>query len=304
MSKPPRPDGLVEPISQDAAVTKDLTPPGRKGEYLLVQSALPKTNIQNIGVLLLVPDTNRLYCRFRRDFEDFAGDEAEWFKELPEHIMQMAKELGAQKCLEWMESTLSNTLQISSRKDLTIQGDAVATVDRLYVAHIRPKVLQFRTHLPQYSLEAAAGRFGRQMAVEPEGWVEVDTDLPLTDDMFVAHVEGHSMEPRIPDASLCAFGSKIGGSWDGKVLLIEDYSESGESRYTVKLCKLSKIVDRNKQGDTAWLHQPVSLESINPAYKPWEVGSAEKIEPIGEFLFVVGHAPSEQVKSQSKATSL
>ena len=286
MLKPPMPDGLVDSMSPDAA-KKDLTPPRRKGEYLLVQSDLPNANLQNIGVLLLDTDSDRLYGRFRRDFEEFAGDETDWFKELPEYIVQMAKQLGAQKCLEWMESTLSNALQISTRRTVSIEGDALATMDRLYAAHIRPKVLQFRTHLPQYSLEAAAGRFGRQMEVEPEGWVEVRTDLPLTEDMFVVHVEGHSMEPTIPDASLCAFRSQISGSWDGKALLLEDYGESGGSRHTVKLCHLSKSKDPNRPSDIAWLHHRWTLQSMNPAYESWEVASAERIRPLGEFLFVV-----------------
>jgi hypothetical protein len=280
--KPHNPSDSVECVSQKPTYGKDGV-----GDYLLLQVELPSANSQNIGILLLDTDSDRLYCRFRRDFEEFAGDEADWFKEVPEYIVQMAKELGGQKCLEWMESTLSHTLRISKRKRVPIQKSATTTVDVLYAKNIRPKVLRFRTHLPQYSLEAAAGKFGRQMSIEPEGWVEVRTDLPLTDDMFVVHVEGHSMEPTIPDASLCAFRSMISGSWDGKVLLLEDYGESGGSRHTVKLCHLSKSADPNGQDDIAWLHHRVTLESTNPVYESWDVASAEKIRPLGEFLFVV-----------------
>jgi hypothetical protein len=282
MMKPRNPGDSVERVSQKAASRISGI-----GNYLLLQAALPNAKLQNIGVLLLELDSDRLYCRFRRDFEEFAGNEADWFRELPEYILQMATELGGHKCLEWMESTLSNTLRISERKRVLIQKGSTATVDVLYAKHVRPKVLRFRTHLPQYSLEAAAGKFGRQMNVEPEGWVEVRTDLPLTQDMFVVHVEGHSMEPTIPDASLCVFRSTISGSWEGKVLLLEDYGESGGSRHTVKLCRLSKSVDPNGQGDLAWLHHRMTLESTNPAYEPWDVASAEKIRPLGEFLFVV-----------------
>jgi hypothetical protein len=256
--KPHNPGNSVERVSQKAASRMDGI-----GDYLLVQAELPSANRQNIGILLLDTDSDRLYCRFRRDFEEFAGNEADWFKELPEYILQMANELGGQKCLEWMESTLSNTLRISKRKRVPIQKSATTTVDVLYAKHIRPKVLRFRTHLPQYSLEAAAGKFGRQMNVEPEGWVEVRTDFPLTEDMFVAHVEGHSMEPTIPDASLSVFRSMISGSWEGKVLLLEDYGESGGSRHTVRLCRLSESVDPNGQGNMAWLHHRMTLVSTN-----------------------------------------
>jgi hypothetical protein len=75
-----------------------------EGEYLLLQAALGNTDCQNIGVLLFDPNSDTLYCRFRGDLDEFAGDEADWFKELPEHIPQIADELGGSKCLEWLES--------------------------------------------------------------------------------------------------------------------------------------------------------------------------------------------------------
>jgi hypothetical protein len=259
----------------------------RTGAYWLVLAALPIVNSQAIGVLLLDFNSNRLHCRFRRDFAEFAGDEADWFRELTDFILQIANELGAAHCVALLESTLSNAVRISASKRIPIGARAATTVDELYAKHIRPSILPFRTHLPQYSLEAAAGKFGKQMCVEPQGWVEVRTDIPLSDEMFVIHVTGHSMEPLIPDASLCAFRSQTSVAWDGKVLLFERYGESGGNRYTVKLCHLSKTVDLNNERDEAWLHQRVILESINPDYKSWEVASAEKVHAIGEFLFVV-----------------
>jgi hypothetical protein len=147
-------------------------------------------------------------------------------------------------------------------------------------------ILKFRTHLPQYSLEAAAGKFGRQqMSIQPEGWVEVDTNLDLTDDMFVIHVNGKSMEPRILDGSRCAFTTRIGPLIDGKVLLIEQYGEPGGSRYTVKLCRISETADPNHTGDLNRIHPQVILESINPAYKPLDNNG--NIRALAEFLFVV-----------------
>ena len=253
----------------------------------MVQAALPNTNLHNIGVLLIDVGSNQLYCRFRRAFEEFAGDEADWFKDLPDDISQSADELGAEKCVEWLESTLSNAVRVSPRKRVLIEDYAATTVNRLYAKLIRLKVLPFRTHLPQYTLEAAAGRFGKQMVVEPQGWVEVRTDMQLTDDMFVAHVYGHSMEPNIPDVCLCAFRSKIVDSEEGKVLLIEQCNESGGGRCTIKVVHVSRAVDPNQEGDQAWLHQRMTLESINRDYRSWDVASAEKIRILGEFLFVV-----------------
>jgi len=261
--------------------------PSFKAVYQVVQAVLPDAKLENIGILLRTPP-DRLYSRFRRDCEEFSVGQGSSLKQLAEKTSEKGNRLGAEKCLEWLRSAYPSTLRISRQKSVVVHGYAGKTLDELYERHIRPEILPFRTHLPQYSLEAAAGKFGRQIPVEPEGWIEVHTDVPLTDDMFVVHVEGHSMEPQIPDASLCAFRSKLSGSWDGKTLLIEQYGESGGSRYTVKRCHVSDAVDPNKESDKDWLHQRMTLESINPDYESWDVASAGKIRPLGEFLFVVG----------------
>jgi hypothetical protein len=256
------------------------------GEYLLLQAALPDAEVENIGILLHDPDADRLHSRFRRDFEALAGDEAEWFENLADEVSARSQELGGQNCLEWMESTLSQALRISPRFNVSVDN-YYQTATRLYLKYIRPTILRFRTHLPQYSLEAAAGKFGEQMQVEPEGWVEVWPEIPLTEDMFVTHIKGHSMEPAIPSGSLAAFKGEINNIHDGKVVLVEQYGEAGGNRYTIKRYRTSTNPDPDKQGDEAWLHERVTLESNNADYLSWDVASAGKIRILGEFLFVV-----------------
>jgi hypothetical protein len=168
-----------------------------------------------------------------------------------------------------------------------------AGVERVDRASLRgravPKALHFRTHLPLYSLAAAAGKFGEQQTeVNPEGWVEVPPGpIRITQDMFVTHIEGGSMEPTIPDGSLCAFRSNVSAAYDGKILLMEDYNEVGGNRYAVKRYRASINADPNTQGDQAWLHERITLESVNPDYAPWDIASAQKVNVIGEFAFVV-----------------
>ena len=139
-----------------------------------------------------------------------------------------------------------------------------------------PKLLHFRTHLPVYSLTVAAGVFGEQQTdVSPEGWVGVPAShVFLTSDMFVTHITGRSMEPIIPNGSLCAFRSQVTGPWEGKTVLIEDYSKVGGNRYAVKRYHASG--------------QRIILESINPAYRPIEIPAGRKINIIGEFAFTLG----------------
>jgi len=100
------------------------------------------------------------------------------------------------------------------------------------------------------------------------------------------------MEPLIPDGSLCVFrgeltGSRDLGSSDGKVVLVEHYGEAGGNRYTVKRYCTSKNPDPNREGDAAWLHERITLESLNPDYKSFDVPSSATVLVLGEFLFVV-----------------
>jgi hypothetical protein len=112
------------------------------------------------------------------------------------------------------------------------------------------KVLHFRTHIPLYNLEAAAGKFGeQQLEVEPEGWVEVTKGhIRITRDMFATHIKGDSMEPMIQDGSVCAFRSDVCAPYNGKILLMEDYSEVGGNRYAVKRYRASNKCRPQQRG--------------------------------------------------------
>jgi len=59
--------------------------------------------------------------------------------------------------------------------------------------------------------------------VEEEGWVRAPSKLRLTLDMFVGRMVGRSMEPRIPDGSLCVFRAGVVGSWQVKLLLADEW---------------------------------------------------------------------------------
>jgi SOS-response transcriptional repressor LexA len=257
-----------------------------QGEYLLAQAALPGTAVENIGILLLDSGTDQLHSRFRRDCQEFAGEEADWFETLEDDLVVKSQELGGSKCLEWMESTLSHVLRLSYRSRVAVELYA-ETTKRLYLEYVHPKVLPFRTHLPVFSLEAAAGKFGKQMHVEPEGWVEVWPQLGLSDDMFVTHLKGHSMEPAIPNGSLCAIRGYQTGSYDGKVALLEYHEKTGGNRYTLQRYGTSANTDPNTEGDADWLHERITLKPLNRKFKSWEIPSAEDVSILGEFLFVV-----------------
>jgi len=254
----------------------------RAGEYALLQLALPGKPPDTVGVLLLDGEQDRLFVRLRRDWEELVDPEdLELFSDLEDGIAAQVNEAGAASMLAHLEDRLSNVLLISEREKVLVDSFE-ASLTRLYKRHVAPIVLPFRTHLPQYSLRAAAGKFGESMEVEPEDWLEAPADLRLTDDMFVAHVVGRSMEPRIPDGSLCAFRGNVVGSRNGKLVLVMHHGEAGENRFTVKRYRSTKT-----QSDEGWVHDRITLEPLNPEYEAWDLEAESPIKVIGEFLRVL-----------------
>jgi len=254
----------------------------RRAECVYVQIALPGEPVRNAGVLLLDPETDRLYLRFRRDWAHIAPEEdAEVLEALGADLEAKAAEMGGGRLLEWLESDASNTLRVTPREGMPV-GSFEARLDRLYTRHVAPTVLPFETHLPRYSFRAAAGRFGEEMEVEPEEWEEAPAGLRLTADLFVGHVVGHSMEPRIPSGSLCVFRANVTGSRNNRLLLVENYGlpEHG-GRYTIKRYRSTKVQD--EQG---WRHQKIVLEPLNPDYEAWELDEGA-FRVIAEFVRVL-----------------
>src|SRR5208337_5159854 len=110
------------------------------------------------------------------------------------------------------------------------------------------------------TLRAAAGKFGADEEVEAEDWVRAPEGLRLTEGMFVVHVVGRSMEPRIPDGSLNIFRGPVVGSRQGKIVLVELIG--AHEKFTVKRYT-SKIARAGHDEDDEWEHQWIRLEPLN-----------------------------------------
>lgn len=253
----------------------------RTGECVFLQVALPGRPVENAGVLLLDPETDQVHLRLRRDWDVIAGeDEVEVLELLADDLAAKARETGGRALLGYLSENLSHLLRVTDAETVQL-SDFDARLNRLYQQHVAPSVLAFRTHLPLYSVRAAAGQFGGEMEAEPEGWVETPEGLRLAPDMFVAHITGHSMEPQIPDGSLCVFRRNPQGSRTGKWLLIENYSEGSTGRYTIKRYKSEK-----RFTEDGWEHTRIVLEPLNPAYDAWELEPGQ-FQVIGEFIRVM-----------------
>ena len=256
----------------------------REGTYVLLEAALPQRTPQAIGVLLMDAAGDRAWVRMRRRYDDLAEpDDAEVLEALEEDIRGRVAEMGAGPYLAWLEDILSNALRVSERQTVAVDS-FTRVLDRLYTEHVEAlEVKPFETHVPLYSLRAAAGRLGEDMESAEEDWVRAPEGLRLGPDLFVAHVLGRSMEPRIPDGSLNLFRFHPAGSRQGKILLIQRFGVLDDTaRYTVKRYTSQKV----HSGEDEWRHERIRLEPLNPEFEAWDV-EPQDFAVVAEWLRVI-----------------
>jgi SOS-response transcriptional repressor LexA len=188
-------------------------------------------------------------------------------------------------------------LRVSDRKEVAVEGastgDFERALGRLYREHVRSNVLEFVTHLPRYSLAVAAGKFLDNQEIEAEGWEEAPPGLKLSPRMFVARIAGRSMQPRIPDGSLCIFREGVVGSREGKLVLVEALGRGANDRYTVKRYHSVKTQASDEAADEAstdktWTHARITLQPLNPEFESWDLEPEDdRFRIIAEFVRVL-----------------
>ena len=220
----------------------------------------------------------------RRDWEILAPSESEVLSALEADLADKAHEMGAANLMAWLSETLSNTLQIGEPREVLVE-DFERALGRLYREHVSSNVQPFVTHLPRYSLAVAAGKFLENREVSEDGWEEAPARLRLTPEMFVARIVGRSMEPRIPDGSLCIFRSgTVVGSRQGRLVLVERLGGGLNDRYTVKRYHSEKRLDPEGRP----VHERIRLEPLNPEFEAWDLDPEEdRFRIMAEFVEVL-----------------
>lgn len=256
----------------------------REGVYALLAVSLPGRAPANAGVLLLDPASGRGWVRFRERFDDIADPEdAEVLEAMEEHFREAMAEAGAEGWLRSLEDCASNTVRVSERRTVAVDAFTRA-LDRIFSENVAPvAALRYRTHLPLYSMRAAAGFVGEEMAPAEEDWVRAPEGMRLDRDLIVVHVVGRSMEPRIPDGSLNIFRLNPVGSRQGKILLIQRRGVFDETAgCTVKRYTSVKV----RTGEDEWRHERIRLEPLNPEFEAWDV-DPEGFAVVGEWLRMI-----------------
>jgi len=235
------------------------------------------------GVLLVDPAMNVLHVRLRRDWDTVAPEEAEVLDALQDDLETKGAEMGAARLIASLEDSLSNALRMSEPKQVIVENFDRATA-RLYRQHVEAAARPYVTHLPRYTLAVAAGKFLDNEEITEEGWEEAPVGMRLALGMFVARIVGRSMEPRIPDGSLCIFRSGVTGSRQGRLVLVEHMGGGTNDRYTEK----RYFSDKRQREDGSWDHAVIRLEPLNPEFEAWELNPEEdRFRVIAEFVEVL-----------------
>lgn len=253
-------------------------------EYVLLHADLPGRLAEPVGVLLKDSKRNELYIRLRRDWDEFAEeDDAEVLSALEDDLNFKAREMGAAGVFDWLEADASNVLRVGEREAVK-SLDFEKTLNRLYRENIPVRVKQFLTHLPVYTLSVAAGPFlTNPDDIHADEWMEIPEDLRLDERMFIARIQGHSMEPRIPNGALCVFRRGVVGSRKDRLVLVRNTELADDNQYTVKRYKSEK-----RETEEGFQHTRIRLESLNPAYPSWDLDEdEEKYEIVAEFVRVL-----------------
>ena len=171
-----------------------------------------------------------------------------------------------------------DAFQTGSEADAASDGTAKVVPFRPRTVEPAPED-RYVTCVPLVPLRAAAGGFSDPQYIEDDEfeWVAVESRHRLRKGIFVAQVVGKSMEPAIRDGGWCLFRAPVGGTRQGKIVLVQlrdaTDPETGQ-RYTVKRYKSQKA----QLGDS-WRHEQITLDPVNPDFEPIVLTGADE----GEF---------------------
>ncbi|MDI6046817.1 DNA/RNA helicase domain-containing protein [Flavobacterium yafengii] len=115
--------------------------------------------------------------------------------------------------------------------------------------------------VPLLNISAAAGSFSDLQVHSDFEWIELPFNTSVKEGYFVCKVVGESMNKVIPNGSYCLFQKDIGGSREGKIVLVESTDIQDldfGSGYTVKEYHSKKNISAE-----SWLHESITLKPLS-----------------------------------------
>ncbi|MDI5898754.1 DNA/RNA helicase domain-containing protein [Flavobacterium yafengii] len=115
--------------------------------------------------------------------------------------------------------------------------------------------------VPLLNISAAAGSFSDLQVHSDFEWIELPFNTSVKEGYFVCKIVGESMNKVIPNGSYCLFQKDIGGSREGKIVLVESTDIQDldfGSGYTVKEYHSKKNISAE-----SWLHESITLKPLS-----------------------------------------
>jgi hypothetical protein len=252
--------------------------------WRLLELAQPGRPVTPVGLVLLAGGELHVRLLGSDSFPGLEEQEVDLLDGLAADLESKAKTMGGQWTLDSMDQW-SGFLRTGDCSEFTCRGSVSRAANRLFDEYVDREVRPFVTHVPVMQLRAAARKFGESMDANQAGddWMRVAPGMRLEPGMFAAEVVGRSMEPLIPDGSLCLFRSNITGSRQGRRLLIEQFDETDfAARYTVK--KYTSVKRQSEDGE--WEHERIRLEPLNREFPAFDLGP-DQFRVIAEFVEVL-----------------
>ena len=215
---------------------------------------------------------------------------AERMDQNEEIFVRLMNDTSFQKIVTaWMASEAYRRLRSDDVRGGSESAEPVPLPPRLPMVEPRPSERNLAC-VPLVPLKAAAGAFSDPQRIDEDdfAWVAVETTRRLRRGMFVAQVVGKSMEPTISGGAYCLFAAPVGGSRQGKTVLVQMRDaadpENG-ARYTVKRYESEKAGD----GDS-WRHAKITLRPLNPDFEPIVLTGADEqsLQVVAEAVEVLG----------------
>jgi superfamily II DNA or RNA helicase/SOS-response transcriptional repressor LexA len=145
-------------------------------------------------------------------------------------------------------------------------------------------------YIPFYDFYAAAGSFSEMQENKDFTMLKVPEQYPAEQKYFACRVIGESMNRRIENNSICLFKESIGGSRNGKIVLVENYGKNDEdysSSFTVKTYASEKRVS----DDGGWEHSAIVLKPNSTEARFKDIilheEDCENMRVVGEFITVL-----------------
>ena len=195
-----------------------------------------------------------------------------------------------------MEFKLRNTVQDSLYIYLT--GEEIVEVKKkpttLKVVSTAPseEIIDDKEQnvIPFYDFYAAAGSFSDMQENKDFKMLEVPEQYSTEQKYFACRVIGESMNRRIKNNSICIFRESLGGSRNGKIVIVENYGKDDEeynSSFTIKTYASEKRASDNGE----WEHSVILLKPNSTESRFSDIvlheEDCENMRIVGEFVTVL-----------------